>query len=83
MNAYTTSSTNSIDNVVRLHPTAGDLLRAVGEGGLQTLEIVANSEDAFSPSLKAAVTDTLAIIGITKVCTAAQAILLHLSDVEK
>ena len=83
MNAYTTSSTNSIDNIAGLDPTAGDLLRAVGEGGLQTLEVVAKSEDAFSPSLKAAVMDTLAIIGITKVCTAAQADLLHLPDSKK
>ena len=82
MNAYTTSSTNSIDNIVGLDPTAGDLLQAVGEGGLQALEIVAESEDAFSPSLKAAVADTFAIIDITKVCTAAQADLLHLSNGE-
>ena len=83
MSAHATSSTNSIGNIVGLVPTAGDLLRAVGGGGLQALEIVAMSENVFSPSLKAAVADTLAIIGITKVCTAAQAILLHLSDVEK
>ena len=83
MNAYTTSSTNSIDNIVGLDPTAGDLLRAVGGGGLQALEVVVQSENVFSPSLKAAVADTLAIIGITKVCTAAQADLLHLPNSKK
>ena len=63
-----------------MDPRAGDLLRTVGRGGFQALEIVAMSENAFSPSLKAAVTDALTIIGITEVCSAAQADLLHLSD---
>jgi len=70
MNAYTTSSTNSTDNMAGLDSRAGDLLRAAGGGGLQVLEIVAMSENIFSPSLKAAAADTLAIIDITKVCRA-------------
>ena len=47
------------------------------------LEIVAKSENVFSPSLKAAVIDALAIIGITKVRGAAQADLLYLAHHQK
>ncbi|EDR00246.1 uncharacterized protein LACBIDRAFT_314645 [Laccaria bicolor S238N-H82] len=66
MNVNITSSTNSTDNIFGLDPGAGDFLRDCGRGGLQALEIVAMSENVFSPSLKAAVADTLAIIDITK-----------------
>ena len=84
MNVYIDSSTNSTDNVVGLDPGAGDFLRDCGRGGLQVLETVAiMSEDVFSPSLKAAVADTLAIIDITKVCSTAQAHLLYLSYGQK
>lgn len=71
MNVNIASSTNIVDNMFGLDPGAGDFLRDCGRGGLQALEIVAMSpENVFSPSLKAAVTDTLAIIDITKVCSA-------------
>jgi hypothetical protein len=83
MNAYTTSSTNNTGNMVGLDPRAGDLLRAVGGGGLHALEIVAKSENVFPPSLKGVVADALAIVGITKVCSAAQSDLLHLSNGQK
>ncbi|EDR00233.1 uncharacterized protein LACBIDRAFT_314575 [Laccaria bicolor S238N-H82] len=66
MNVNIASSTNSTDNMFGLDPGAGDFLRDCGRGGLQALEIVAMSENVFSPSLKAAVTDTLAIVDITK-----------------
>ncbi|EDR00229.1 uncharacterized protein LACBIDRAFT_314561 [Laccaria bicolor S238N-H82] len=65
MNVNITSNTNDADNMFGLDPGAGDFLRDCGRGGLQALEIVAMSEDVFSPTLKAAVVDTLAIIDIT------------------
>ena len=71
MNVNIASSTNSVDNMLELDAGAGDFLRDCGRGGLQVLEIVIMSENMFSPSLKAAVADTLAIIDITKVCSAA------------
>ena len=70
MNMNMASSTNIVDNMFGLDPGAGDFVRDCGRGGLQALEIVAMSENVFSPSLKAAVTDTLVIIDITKVCSA-------------
>ncbi|EDR00238.1 uncharacterized protein LACBIDRAFT_314611 [Laccaria bicolor S238N-H82] len=66
MNVNIATSTNSTDYMFGLDPGAADFLRDCGRGGLQALEIVAISENVFSPSLKAAVTDTLAIVDITK-----------------
>ena len=74
MNVNIASSTNSTDNMSGLDPGVGEFLRDCGRGGLQAMM----SENIFSPSLKAAVADTLAIIDITKVCSAAD--LRHLSN---
>ena len=58
---------NNNMNTTGLNPAGNDLLQAISTGGLSALQVVVASGDAFPP-LKAAVVETLAIIGIVKVC---------------
>lgn len=64
MNVNVTANTN-VDDMIGLDPRG---LRVVDGGGLHALEIVAEPADV-SPLLKAAVVETLAIIGIVQVCS--------------
>ena len=59
------NNTNNM-NITRLNPAGNDLLQSISGGGLPALEFVAASGDIFPP-LKAAVVETLAIIGIVRV----------------
>ena len=71
----TNDTTNNNMNTTGSNPTANDLPQAISGDGLSALEVVVASGDIFPSSLKAAVVEALAIIGIVRVCVPTSIIL--------